>query len=85
MIALLTPFLLSLLGGIIYSFLFTQTKKIQQKSHKIIIQLLVSFARILFLGFFLHFLLKSYATHSILIIISFITAFILTTVIRHKP
>ena len=81
----LTPLLISIAGGICYGFLFMQTKKLQRSSKKIIIDVVTSCARILFLGLFLHFLLKSWQTHSILIVASFITSFILTVVVRHKP
>lgn len=84
MIETITPFIISTLGGITYSFLFVRTQEIQLSTEKSAISILITFGRMLFLGFFLYLLLKYWPTHSILIVISFLTSFIMTTIVKQK-
>lgn len=75
---------LSIAGGFIYSLLFVLSKELQFQGKKRSFDILITMARLTFLGSFLYILLKYWQTHSILIVISFIISFILTTVIRQK-
>jgi hypothetical protein len=84
MIQFLAPIIISMLGGIAYSFLFMHTQQIQFSTEKNAISMLITFGRILFLGFFLYILLKYWPTHSILIVTSFLTSFIMTTIAKQK-
>ena len=84
MINYIVPFLLSFFGGYIYSLIFMHTKKFQLSSQKQIINILITIGRITFQGFFLYILLKYWPTHSILIVLSFIISFIMTTMVIQK-
>jgi hypothetical protein len=78
------PFALSIIGGFVYSLLFVRVKEIQFRVQKPVLDVLITVGRIAFLGIFLYILLKSWPTHSILIVISFIISFILTTMVMQK-
>lgn len=84
MIEKILPIICSLIGGIAYSFIFMHTQQLQFSTKKSAISILITFGRILFLGFFLYLLLKYWPTHSILIVISFLTSFIVTTIMKQK-
>jgi len=80
----MSPFILSILGGVGYSFLFIYTQQVGLSFKKNILRMLLIWGRIGILGFFLYILLKYWPTHSILIIISFLAAFIATTIMSQK-